>query len=54
VSAASIGLAIGTLIGAIAGYFGGWPDVMLVRLTELFQTVPTFLLVIVIVAIGRP
>ena len=53
-SAAAIGLAIGTLIGAVAGYFGGWLDTLLVRLTELFQTVPTFLLVIVIVAIGRP
>jgi peptide/nickel transport system permease protein len=54
VSAASIGLVIGTAIGAISGYFGGWLDTLLVRLTELFQTVPTFLLVIVIVAIGQP
>jgi peptide/nickel transport system permease protein len=54
VSAAAIGLAIGTVIGAVGGYFGGWPDAVLVRLTELFQTVPTFLLVIVIVAIGQP
>jgi peptide/nickel transport system permease protein len=54
VSAAAIGLVIGTLIGAVAGYFGGWVDTALVRLTELFQTVPTFLLVIVIVAIGQP
>jgi peptide/nickel transport system permease protein len=54
ISAAAIGLVIGTLIGAAAGYFGGWVDTALVRLTELFQTVPTFLLVIVIVAIGQP
>jgi peptide/nickel transport system permease protein len=54
VAAASIGLTIGTLIGAFAGYFGGWLDAVLVRVTELFQTVPTFLLVIVIVAIGQP
>jgi peptide/nickel transport system permease protein len=54
VSSAAIGLAIGTLIGALAGYFGGWTDNVLVRLTELFQTVPAFLLVIVIVAIGQP
>jgi len=53
-SAAAIGLVIGTLIGAVSGYCGGWPDTLLVRLTELFQTVPTFLLVIVIVAIGQP
>jgi peptide/nickel transport system permease protein len=54
VSAAAIGLAIGMLVGALSGYFGGWLDTALVRLTELFQTVPTFLLVIVIVAIGQP
>ena len=53
-SSAAIGLGIGTLVGAIAGYSGGWIDNILVRLTELFQTVPTFLLVIVIVTIGQP
>ena len=54
VTAAGVGLAIGTLVGAIGGYFGGWLDNVLVRITELFQTVPTFLLVIVLVAIGQP
>ncbi|WP_250454896.1 ABC transporter permease [Caballeronia sp. ATUFL_M2_KS44] len=53
-SAAAIGLLIGTLVGAIGGYFGGVLDDVLVRITEIFQTVPSFLLVIVIVAIGRP
>ena len=53
-ASAAIGLAIGTLVGAIGGYFGGIVDNVLVRVTELFQTVPSFLLVIVIVAIGRP
>ncbi|WP_186017216.1 ABC transporter permease [Burkholderia gladioli] len=53
-SSAGIGLVIGTLVGAVGGYFGGLIDDLLVRVTELFQTVPSFLLVIVIVAIGRP
>ena len=53
-ASAGIGLVIGTLVGAIGGYFGGLIDDALVRLTELFQTVPSFLLVIVLVAIGRP
>ncbi|MDR5816660.1 ABC transporter permease [Caballeronia sp. LZ033] len=53
-SAAAIGLVIGTLVGAIGGFFGGLTDDVLVRVTELFQTVPSFLLVIVIVAIGNP
>ena len=54
VSAAATGLAIGTLVGAVAGFFGGRADALLMRLVELFQTVPTFLLVIVIIAIGEP
>ncbi|MEX3845753.1 ABC transporter permease [Paraburkholderia sp. BR10882] len=53
-ASAGIGLVIGTLVGATGGYFGGLIDDTLVRLTELFQTVPSFLLVIVLVAIGRP
>lgn len=54
VVAAVLSLAIGIAVGATAGYLGGVVDDVLVRLTELVQTVPTFLLVIVVVAIGRP
>lgn len=53
-SAAGVSLAIGVVIGAAGGYFGGRIDNLLVRLTELFQTVPAFLLVIVLVAINTP
>lgn len=53
-ASAAIGLVIGTLVGAAGGFFGGLIDDVLVRITELFQTIPSFLLVIVIVAIGRP
>ena len=52
--ATSIGLVLGALVGAVGGYFGGYIDDMLVRLTELFQTVPTFLFAIVVVAITAP
>lgn len=53
-ASAGIGLVIGTLVGATGGFFGGVIDDVLVRITELFQTIPSFLLVIVIVAIGHP
>src|SRR5690554_571409 len=53
VVAALISLFIGGLIGCVAGYFGGWIDDILVRITEVFQTIPSFLLVIVIVVIGN-
>lgn len=52
--AAAVSLCIGVAVGAAAGYFGGWVDSALMRLTVLFQTVPSFLLVVVIVAIGQP
>ena len=52
--AAVLSVAIGVLVGALGGYFGGWLDDLMVRITELFQTVPSFLLVIVLVTIGRP
>ncbi|WP_347558111.1 ABC transporter permease [Robbsia sp. KACC 23696] len=53
-TAAVIGVLIGTLVGAVAGYFGGWTDDILVRITEIFQTTPAFLFVIVIVTITSP
>src|SRR5713226_4577080 len=31
---------IGTIVGAFAGYFGGWIDNLLMRLTDLFLTIP--------------
>jgi peptide/nickel transport system permease protein len=53
-TAAAVSLGIGVVVGALAGYFGGHIDNALVRVTELFQTVPGFLLVIVLVAIHTP
>lgn len=54
VAAAMLSLLIGIAVGAAAGYFGGWVDAVLMRVTELLQTIPAFLLVVVIVAIARP
>lgn len=54
VSATVIGLVIGILIGSIGGYFGGITDNVLVRITVLFQTMPAFLLVIILLAISTP
>jgi peptide/nickel transport system permease protein len=47
-------LLIGIPIGAVAGYFGGIVDDLLMRFTEFFQTVPSFALAIVLVAIFQP
>ena len=45
-------LAIGVPVGAVAGYFPGWPDDLLMRFTEFFQTIPSFALAIVLLASG--
>jgi peptide/nickel transport system permease protein len=49
-----VSLAIGVPLGAIAGYFGGLIDDIAMRVTEFFQTVPSFALAIVLVAILQP
>lgn len=49
-----VALAVGVPLGAIAGYFGGLVDDLLMRFTEFFQTVPSFALAIVLVAIFQP
>jgi peptide/nickel transport system permease protein len=45
---------VGIGIGILAGYYGGWIDNALMRVTKIFETLPPFILAIVIVAILRP
>ena len=54
VVATLIGLTIGITVGAFAGYFGGLVDDILVKLIEIFQTLPNFVLLVVLVAIAQP
>lgn len=53
-SATALGLFIGIAVGAVAGYFGGWTDVILSRIIEIFQTLPNFVMLVVVVAIAQP
>lgn len=54
VIAVMVSLVLGLIAGASAGYFGGKTDRIITRISELFQTFPAFLLVVVLVAIGHP
>lgn len=45
---------IGVLVGAGAGFYGGFLDLMLMRISEIFQVVPSFILAAVIVALSGP
>ena len=47
-----LALIFGTLVGAVSGYFRGWPDTILQRITDTFMAFPTLLLAIGITAIA--
>ncbi|WFB11101.1 ABC transporter permease [Streptomyces sp. LX-29] len=54
VVAALVATLVGTAIGALAGALGGWADRLLMRLVDLFSSVPHLLLGIFVVAMFRP
>jgi len=45
---------IGSILGAIAGYFGGWIDELIMRLVDLFFAFPTIILAMAIAAALGP
>jgi peptide/nickel transport system permease protein len=49
-----VGGALGTSLGLISGYFGGWVDAVLMRLVDISLSLPTILLALVLVAAVGP
>ena len=45
---------VGVTVGALAGYYGGHVDELLMRSTEFFLTIPSFMLAILLVAVFSP
>ncbi len=45
---------LGLAIGAATGFFGGWLDTVVMRVSEVFQVMPTFVLAAVVVALAGP
>lgn len=54
VASTMLAVIVGTLVGLLSGFFGGWTDRTLTRITEVFQTIPQLLFAIVLVAILPP
>ncbi|MBI1296711.1 ABC transporter permease subunit [bacterium] len=48
-----ISLAFGVLVGAVAGYFGGWIDNVLMRITDAFLSLPSLFVLILISTLLR-
>lgn len=51
VTAVGFQLVIGITVGALSGYFGGWIDNLLMRITDVFLSVPAFLLLLIMAGI---
>ncbi len=45
---------LGTLLGCLAGYFGGWTDTVVMRIADVVQAFPFLILIIAIVAVLGP
>jgi len=52
----AMGIAIftGTILGAIAGYYGGWIDTIIMRLVDVMLAFPTLFLILAVVAVLEP
>ncbi|MGB8990766.1 MAG: oligopeptide ABC transporter permease [Desulfobaccales bacterium] len=52
----AVGLAtlIGLFVGALAGYYGGWVDQVLMRLVDLMLCFPAFFLILAVIAVLEP
>ena len=52
--ASGIAIVIGTLLGALAGYYGRWVDALIMRFVDIMLCFPTFFLILAVVAILEP
>ncbi|GAB2730994.1 ABC transporter permease [Comamonas sediminis] len=52
--AAAAATAIGVTVGALATWYGGWVEEILMRLTELFQIIPNVVFVLTVVSVLGP
>lgn len=54
VVAVGIYVFIGTVLGALAGYYGGWVDILLTRIADIVLSFPQIMLILVIVSMVGP
>ena len=54
IMAVAIAAVLGVTVGSIAGYYGGWTDNIIMRLLDIYQSVPMFLLCVTLAAVLGP
>jgi peptide/nickel transport system permease protein len=52
--AAGIAVLIGSVLGLVAGYYGGWVDTILMRVVDIMFCFPTFFLILAVITFLRP
>ena len=52
--AVGISTAIGILLGAVAGFYRGWIDVFIMRLVDVMLSIPSFFLILAVIAFLTP
>lgn len=52
--AVGIATSIGIVLGAISGYYRGWVDVVIMRLVDVMLSIPTFFLILAVIAFLTP
>lgn len=50
----AISVPIGTLMGLIAGYYGGWFEIVIMRITDIFLSIPAIILALSIASVLKP
>lgn len=52
--AVGISTLIGVLLGALAGYYRGWVDTLIMRLVDIMLSIPSFFLILAVIAFLTP
>lgn len=52
--ATGIAVIVGTLLGAVAGYYGKWIDAVIMRFVDIMLCFPTFFLILAVIAFLEP
>ena len=52
--ATGIAMLIGTILGALSGYYGRWVDAVIMRFVDIMLCFPTFFLILAVIAILEP